>query len=372
VRVRALTPLTLDELRRYAVARSLFTPTTLPRAIQQLGFVQADPIRSPARAQDLILRHRVKGYRVGDLESRYAKLPIEEDFFINYGFLPRELADLMHPRTPRRTWSATDQQRAADVLAFVREAGIVHPSEVDAHFQHGSRSNWFGGQSRASTQLLDAMHYRGLLRTARRESGIRCYAVRAIGAHDLHPHEALDRLVDVFVDLYAPLPAKSLAYLCRLLDGGVPQWRAQRLQTLARAKARLGQAQVEAETWYWPAHENPRKSQQPDGLARLLTPFDPIVWDRTRFERLWGWTYRFEAYTPAPKRQLGYYAMPLLLGDHVVGWGNVDARGERVQVQLGLKHKLSHKALDIALEPDLQALSHFLGKPLGAIARVGS
>ena len=52
-------PLTLDHLRRYAVARSLFKPTTLMRAIAKLGFVQADPIRAPARAQDLTLRHRV-------------------------------------------------------------------------------------------------------------------------------------------------------------------------------------------------------------------------------------------------------------------------------------------------------------------------
>ena len=62
---------TLDDLRRYAVARSLFAPTTLARAIDELGFVQADPIRAPARAQDLTLRHRVKGYRAGDLERRY-------------------------------------------------------------------------------------------------------------------------------------------------------------------------------------------------------------------------------------------------------------------------------------------------------------
>ena len=63
-----------SHLRRYAIARSLFKPTTLARAIEKLGFVQADPIRAPARAQDLTLRHRVAGYRAGDLERRYPKL----------------------------------------------------------------------------------------------------------------------------------------------------------------------------------------------------------------------------------------------------------------------------------------------------------
>jgi uncharacterized protein YcaQ len=74
---------TLDDLRRYAVARTLFNATSLPQAIRRLGFVQADPIRAPARAQDLTLRHRVRDYRAGDLERRYAQLPIEEDCLVN-------------------------------------------------------------------------------------------------------------------------------------------------------------------------------------------------------------------------------------------------------------------------------------------------
>ena len=62
---------------------------------------------------------------------------------------------------------------------------------------------------------------------------------------------------------------------------------------------------------------------------RLLAPFDPVVWDRRRFELFWGWAYRFEAYTPAPKRKLGYYALPLLWRDRVIGWGNLSLRGRR-------------------------------------------
>ena len=58
--------MTLDDLRAFAVSRSLFAPVTLERAIERLGFVQADPIRAPARAQDLTLRHRVAGYRAGE------------------------------------------------------------------------------------------------------------------------------------------------------------------------------------------------------------------------------------------------------------------------------------------------------------------
>ncbi len=177
--------ITLDHLRRYAVARSLFKPTTLKRAIDKLGFVQADPIRAPARAQDLTLRHRVAGYRAGDLERRYPKLPLEEDFFVNYGYLPRAHHELMHPRTARTVWTAARAAQAAAVLAFVRERGVVHPREVDAHFAHGKVTNWFGGSSNASTQLLDVMHYRGLAarRAARRRHPPLCGApARRAGA----------------------------------------------------------------------------------------------------------------------------------------------------------------------------------------------
>src|SRR5258708_29446613 len=106
-------PITLDDLRRFTVARSLFTPTTLKRALHKLGFVQADPIRAPARAQDLILRHRVKNYRAGDLERRYTQLGIEEDFFVNYGYVTRVVQALMHPRPELRVPADGNQALSA-------------------------------------------------------------------------------------------------------------------------------------------------------------------------------------------------------------------------------------------------------------------
>ena len=105
--------MTLDELRRFAISRTLFPPITLLRAIAQLGFVQADPIRAPARAQDLTLRHRVANYRAGDLERRYATLHLEEDTFINYGFLPSDVHALMQPRAGMRGWSSSRQTQGA-------------------------------------------------------------------------------------------------------------------------------------------------------------------------------------------------------------------------------------------------------------------
>jgi uncharacterized protein len=91
----------LDNMRHMAVTRSLFRPTTLKRALDKLAFVQADPIRAPARAHDLILRHRVNNYRAGDLDRRFARLGVEEDVFVNYGFVTSSLQAVMHPRSER-------------------------------------------------------------------------------------------------------------------------------------------------------------------------------------------------------------------------------------------------------------------------------
>src|ERR1700687_3981969 len=96
-RVSPLKAPNLRQLRRYAIARSLFEATSLPRAIARLGFVQADPMRAPARAQDLILALRVKDYRAGELERRYPRLAIEEAFFFHSRVLPRGIRGLLQP-----------------------------------------------------------------------------------------------------------------------------------------------------------------------------------------------------------------------------------------------------------------------------------
>ena len=359
---------TKEQLRRYAVARTLNRPTTLGRAIRRLGFVQADPIRAPARAQDLTLRHRVTGYLAGDLERRYPRLALEEDFFVNYGILPREHSALMHPRVPRRAWSARRHRQAEAVFAFVRERGAVHPREVDAEFAHGKTTNWFGGSSNASTRLLDEMHYRGMLRVVRRDSGTRVYGVREDCGAVLEDDDAIagrmDALVDLVVQKYAPLPSRSLGYYLSLLSNGVPQWRALRGDALKRAKRRLGHARVESEKWYWPATDSPASRRwQPDDRVRLLTPFDPIVHDRRRFELFWGWRYRFEAYTPASRRQLGYYALPVLWQDRVVGWGNLAVENGKLDSSFGYSDGVGPKdpAFRAELEAELERMRVFLG-----------
>jgi len=361
----AVRAMTLADLRRAAVARSLFTPTSLQGALDVLGFVQADPIRAPARAQDLTLRHRVTGYRAGDLERRYSRLDVHEDYFVNYGFVTGAVQALMHPRGGPAPWTAARGRHVRALLDFVRARGPVHPREVDERFSHGTVTNYWGGLSSATTHLLDAMHYRGLLRVVRREAGIRIYAVHE---HEPAPRDAatrrarLDALVDVVVAKYAPLPAPSLSTLVRRLRYAVPQWTGELEGALQRAKRRLAHARVDGVGWYWPATD-PSTIGEPDEVVRLLAPFDPVVWDRRRFEMLWGWAYRFEAYTPAPARRLGYYALPLLWRDRIIGWGNVAIRDGKFSAEFGYigSHPPRERLFRRALDDELHRLRAFLG-----------
>ena len=105
----------------------------------------------------------------------------------------------------------------------------------------------------------------------------------------------------------------------------------------------------------------PRVATRP--IRCLLTPFDPVVRDRTRFELLWGWTYRFEAYTPAHKRKLGYYALPLLWRDRVIGWGNLSLDSGRLTSEFGYvaSHPPRDRAFRRELEAELERMRAFLG-----------
>ena len=158
------------------------------------------------------------------------------------------------------------------------------------------------------------------------------------------------------------MPAASLTYLIRLLGYGAPHLSAQTQAALRLAREELASCRIDGTTWYWPADENPASRRHaPDDSLRLLAPFDPIVWDRRRFELLWGWIYKFEAYTPPPKRQFGYYALPMLWHDRVIGWANVAARDGRLQPAFGYAgHASTGAAFRAALDDELHRMTEFL------------
>jgi uncharacterized protein YcaQ len=120
---------------------------------------------------------------------------------------------------------------------------------------------------------------------------------------------------------------------------------------------------VDGVNWYWPEGDNPASRRHAfDDELRLLAPFDPLVWDRRRFELFWGWAYRFEAYTPAAKRVRGYYALPLLWRGQVIGWGNLAVKTGTLQPGFGYVSGQApcEAAFQPALDAELARLHRFL------------
>jgi uncharacterized protein len=347
--------MTLEQLKEHAIGASLFPPTTLLKAVQRLGFVQADPIRSPARAQDLILRLRVKNYRAGDLKRRYSSLGIEEDYLYAYGFMARRVWEDLHPRLERNL-TATERK----VLEIVTKHERIHPRELEVYFGRERQVNAWGGYSKATTRTLHSLHYRGLLRVAGRENGIRLYETRGPAHVPADPHERLWRLVLVIANILAPVSDTSLRSTVAMFGRGAPHLPGRR--TIVTELLRSGDLQsevVEDVRYVWPNARVSRRTAE--DVVRFLAPFDPVVWDRRRFEHLWGWAYRFEAYTSLAKRKMGYYAMPMLWRNDVLGWVNISNVQGNFKVDSGfVRGNVDTKPFRAAFDAEVERFRKFL------------
>ncbi|MGH7727531.1 MAG: DNA glycosylase AlkZ-like family protein [Vulcanimicrobiaceae bacterium] len=345
----------IRDLRAQAIGRSLFAPCELRTALERLEFVQADPIRAPARAQDLILRHRVTDYRAGDLERCYPSLDLEEDYLYAYGFLPRRVRQLLHPRRRSKL-----SRRDAQVLAAVAAAGTVHPRDLHVPFGRARVVNAWGGYSQATKAALERLHHRGLTRVARREAGIRIYEACPPQVATLSRAERLRELIVVVARVLEPVPQRTLGAIAAHLRRSLQTEHRAALHGLLQA-GRLERRTVDGISYLSTARI--QESEEPPRSVRFLAPFDPVVWDRLRFEHLWGWAYRFEAYTPPAKRVRGYYALPLLWADAVIGWANVGRNGGALQIELGfVEQRPKSAAFRRELDAEIARLEVFLSE----------
>ena len=219
---------------RAAAARTLAPQPDIQAALSEMGFVQADPIRAPARAQDLTLMQRVSDYRAGDLERHYPVLDAEEDMLPNYGFVPRSVQAALHPREV-----APLQNRATRAGVGCRGAGIrAGPPQRRGSSPRGAAAvrRGAGGQrlgrpeqrQHAGTRppalpgppAGDAAGGRRAALRPRTASG----RVRAAPQREAERTRAVVRLL---ARLYGPLPQASLGYLLALSGYGLPHLKAE-------------------------------------------------------------------------------------------------------------------------------------------------
>lgn len=351
---------TLASLRAQAITHSLFPAASLADAVARLGFVQIDPTRAPARAQDLTLRLRVAGYRAGDLEEQYPQLELAEDYLHTYGVLPLEVLSWMHPR--QGDWRVEQEfpDLADDVLAFIREHGATNHRHLEKRFGQLRTTGDWGTRARAATRVMDMLHFRGWLRVAGRNGTLISYNAATPPESDLPPEERLHRLVLLLARLYMPINEATLREYVLRLRNSAPSLNGHRHAIPDLLKSgQLEQTVVEGVSYLWPAGE--WIEQEAPAEVRWLGPFDPVASNRRRFEHLWGWPYRLEAYTPPAQRRFGHYALPVLWRDQMVGWVNLRLKVGKLDVDINfINGRPSDAGFESALEAEQARFSDFL------------
>ncbi|HEY6935377.1 MAG TPA: crosslink repair DNA glycosylase YcaQ family protein [Marmoricola sp.] len=382
--------LSLPQARRIALVAQGFrdprhtvpTMRTFARTLARTGVLQVDSVNVLQRAHYMPLFSRMGPYDVGLLERAAQRRPrrIVEYWAHVQAYMPVELWPVMrhrmaHYRERRGKWWPLVDTRPgleADVLAAVRDRGPVTAREVEEDLGSGprSREHWGWNWSEAR-KVLDYLYMVGDVAIAGRNDQFEVrydLPERVLPAHVLQAptpsrEEAARELVRRAAISHGVGTAQCLAdyYRMRLQPGnGVGGARAAIAELVEDGEL----VPVAVDGWRRPAylHRDARLPRRVEARA-LLSPFDPLVWERTRTEQLFGFRYRIEIYVPAAKREYGYYVLPFLLGDRIVG--RVDLKADRRAGRLLVKaaYAEEHAPPETAEEllAELTDLAHWLG-----------
>ncbi len=330
--------LSLAEARRVALAAQGFgdrptagSPRILGRELSRMGVLQIDSVNVFARSHYLPLFSRVGGYDTARLDTLLFRhpTPYVEVWAHQAAFVPVADWSLFAFRMAEHRLRH-DRRVDPDTVHWVRDElaarGPLRPAEIEGDAARTPRGPWWGW-----SEVKRALEY--LWRTGEVAIAGRLGFERRYGlASDVIPAGVLDR----------PLPREEAlrilvaraARTCGVATLGDldDYWRIGDKRAVAQAVADLEAAgelvPVAVTGWREPAwlHHQARVPRAVS-TATVLTPFDPVVWFRPRAERLFDFDYRIEIYTPAPRRRFGYYSLPVLLDDALVG--RVDLKADR-------------------------------------------
>ena len=378
--------LTLDQARRIALGAQGFAdprPTATVdrrhgrRVLDQIGLLQIDSVNVVVRSQELPLFARLGPHR-RDLIAQMTK---RGDLFEYWGHEASPLPVALHPllrwrmddaREGRGTWGgvariAREQPGlVAHVLDQVRERPLTI-GMVDGAGERGE-GMWAWSPGKVA---LEYLFWSGQV-TARRGTNFeRWYDLpeRALPASVLDhrtpdPLEAKKQLLMVGARSHGVGTARDLADYFRL---NIPESRPLLAELVAEGRLEA----VRVQGWDQPAYLHPdvRRPRWIRGRA-LLSPFDSLVWERTRAERIWAFRYRIEIYVPKLERVHGYYVLPFLLDGELVA--RVDLKADRQAGVLRVQAAYGEEAIDVShvateLAAELHELSVFLALPDGVV-----
>ena len=328
---------TQAEARRIAVRAQLLdgSATDVLSTVRRLGFLQMDPISSVAPPQYLVLWSRLGPYDRSELDRLLweKKKVFEWNAFI----WPIEDLPLIRARM-KEPWGQLKWQRWAKeflkeqaglrkyVLRELEQRGPLLSRELEHHAARADeRTVWWGTRAQL-TWMLELLHRRGKIAVAGRQKG--------------------QRLWDLAERWYPESETLPIAEARRLFDE-------KRFRSLG---ARLDKGRLIA---------HPEADDGPVGShVTFLSPFDRLIHDRNRAEALWDFYYRLEMYVPKAKREYGYYVLPILRGDRIIG--RIEPAFDRKAGVLEVKGVFAEPDAPAGAGPGIARATKNLAKWLGA------
>ena len=369
--------ISLQRARRLAVVAQLLSsprPRSTLEVVGRLGSVQMDPTRAVERTEHLVLWSRLgRRYRAADLE----RLLWRDRSLFEYRAFILPTSELAVHRATMRRYPSTDATRHTYVRRYLREnrgfrryvlerlrdEGPLPTRALEDRSAVGWRTGGWNDEGRNTGMMLEVLWAKGEVMIAGRDGQARLWdiAERRLPPDGtrLMPGEEARRLLDV------QLRALGIARVNRFgwtFEGARPPGWERELARLER-DGRAVPVRVEGVRGAWWAH-----AEALDGVYRprtaLLSPFDRLIHDRARAEELFGFRFRLEIYVPKAKREYGYFVMPILHGDRLVG--RIDPAFDRAANVLRVRQVFAEPDAPSGAWPAIERQLHDLAAWLGA------
>jgi uncharacterized protein len=331
--VTGVLELSTRDARRLAVKGQRLSgprPRTILETVEDLGSVQMDPVRPVARTEQLVLWSRMGSrFRVDELERLLWE---ERSLFEYWAFIVPTSSYAVHRETMRRypngpghttarrvytsTWLKENASVRRQVLRRLRAEGPLRTRDFTATASQEWRTGGWNDEKSISI-MLETLWAKGEVMVVGREHQERVWdlAERRLPTDQprLPAGEVARRLLDTQLRALGVAPITRFG---KAFDGRPPGW--ERALAALVHEGRVLPARVEGQAGDWYAHaETLARTWRPRTV--LLSPFDQLVHDRERALGLFGFFYRLEMYVPPAKRQYGYYVLPILHGDRLIG-----------------------------------------------------
>ncbi|HVF98783.1 MAG TPA: crosslink repair DNA glycosylase YcaQ family protein [Chloroflexia bacterium] len=357
--------ISLANARRLAVTKQLLAGPRVPNdkdgileTVRGIGCLQLDPISAVARNHLLVLWSRLGNYDPKDLDTlmweerklfeywaHAASIVLTEDFPLYERVMGKKPTADSTWGEQQRQWLEENKDFREYVLSELREKGALQSKDFEDESHSGwSSSGWTGGRN--VSRMLDFLWVRGEVFVSTRKGGQRFWDLAERVLPDWTPHQELSPHEGTYIAAQRSLRMLGVG-TSKHITYNFTRSRYPHLQEVLRQLEREGRiepVQVVEDgraypgTWYLHIEDIPVLAEIEAGdwqpRTTLLSPFDNLIADRDRTERLFDYKFRIEIYVPKHLRQYGYYVLSILHGDRIIGRIDplMDRKGKRLAI----------------------------------------